>query len=186
MSVLSMSLRRVAQLQRISIPVASPVRQFTSKADFGFKDVDADEKERMVKDIFSKVADKYDVMNDVMSFGTHRLWKDELISMMGFNAAARANPSYVPRHLDVAGGTGDVAFRSLNQILSSYGNSARSLPVSEQATEKQVVVCDINPDMLRVGKQRAEKLYKGDELNLVCHTYKLFFYTTFLLLMLPS
>ena len=166
-------------MQRISLPVASPVRLFTSKADFGFKDVDADEKERMVKDIFSKVADKYDVMNDVMSFGTHRLWKDELISMMGINAAARANPSYVPRHLDVAGGTGDVAFRSLNQILSSYGNSARSLPVSEQATEKQVVVCDINPDMLRVGKQRAEKLYKGDELNLVCHTLKLVFLHSF-------
>ena len=166
MNALSTSLRRVAQFRRMSVPVALP-RHFGSKADFGFKDVEAEEKERMVKDVFSKVAEKYDVMNDVMSFGTHRLWKDELISMMGINAAARANPSYVPRHLDVAGGTGDVAFRSLNQILSSYGNSARSLQQGAEPTEKQVVVCDINPDMLKVGKQRAEKLYRGEELNMV-------------------
>jgi 2-methoxy-6-polyprenyl-1,4-benzoquinol methylase len=141
----------------------------TSKADFGFKDVDAAEKERMVKDVFSKVADKYDVMNDVMSFGTHRLWKDDLISMMGIPAAAKANPNYVPRHLDVAGGTGDIAFRSLNQMLSSYSGSTAS---SSAATEvpmgdRQIVVCDINPDMLRVGRQRAEKLYRRNGLDMV-------------------
>lgn len=139
-----------------------------AKADFGFKDVDADEKERLVKDVFSKVAEKYDVMNDVMSFGTHRLWKDELISMMGIPAAARANPNVVPRHLDVAGGTGDIAFRSLNQMLNSYGSSAVSVDQSKLAMEdRQIVVCDINPDMLKVGKQRAEKLYRNNGLDMV-------------------
>ena len=166
MYALSGSCRRVAQFQRFSVASSIP-RFFGSKADFGFKDVNAEDKERMVRDVFSKVAEKYDVMNDVMSFGTHRLWKDELISMMGINAAAKANPQYIPRHLDVAGGTGDVAFRSLNQILTSYGNHARNLPLGEEATEKQVVVCDINPEMLAVGKQRATKLYRGDELNMV-------------------
>lgn len=140
-----------------------------SKADFGFRDVDADEKERMVRDVFSKVAEKYDIMNDVMSFGTHRLWKDELINMMGVPAAAQANPKYVPRHLDVAGGTGDVAFRSLNQIVKSYGDNARDLgKEAVDDKERQIVVCDINPDMLKVGKQRAQKLYSDKDLNLVC------------------
>ena len=126
----------------------------------------------MVKDVFSKVAEKYDVMNDVMSFGTHRLWKDELVSMMGIPAAARANPNYVPRHLDVAGGTGDISFRSLNQILSSYGNNSyKNLAEADLSTlpaeERQVVVCDINPDMLKVGKQRAQKLYRGNDYEMV-------------------
>lgn len=149
-------------------------RVFSSgtRADFGFKDVDADEKERLVKDVFSKVAEKYDVMNDVMSFGTHRLWKDELVSMLGIPAAARANPNIVPRHLDVAGGTGDIAFRSLNQILSSYGASALAGtggPTAE--ADRQIVVCDINPDMLKVGKQRAEKLYRNNGLDLVSSSW---------------
>lgn len=148
----------------------------SGKADFGFRDVDADEKERMVRDVFSKVAEKYDIMNDVMSFGTHRLWKDELINMMGVPAAAKANPSYVPRHLDVAGGTGDVAFRSLNQMMKCYGDNARNLGQDGvDDKDRQIVVCDINPDMLKVGKQRAQKLYSGRDLNLVCGVIFLFF-----------
>ena len=78
-----------------------------SKADFGFKDVDADEKERLVREVFSSVADNYDVMNDFMSMGAHRLWKDELITMMGYSAAAEVEKQMasssavrVPRHLD--------------------------------------------------------------------------------------
>ena len=147
-------------------------RLFSAKADFGFKDVDAEEKERMVKDVFSKVAEKYDIMNDVMSFGTHRLWKDDLISMMGIPAAAKARPNEMPRHLDVAGGTGDIAFRSLNQMLSSYGSHVRPSGVPSESGEvamedRQIVVCDINPDMLKVGRQRAEKLYRGNGLDMV-------------------
>lgn len=54
-----------------------------SKTDFGFRDIPKEEKESMVHDIFSRVASKYDIMNDFMSMGTHRLWKDELIDMIG-------------------------------------------------------------------------------------------------------
>ena len=178
--------KSVRRPSAFSATLRNGVRQFSdssrSTADFGFKDVNAEEKERMVKDVFSKVAEKYDVMNDVMSFGTHRLWKDELISMMGIQAAAHADPNYIPRHLDVAGGTGDVAFRSLNKILSAYGDTIRSngrrnaggdASAQQQSgtvvaeTDRQIVICDINPDMLKVGKQRAAKLYKDDERNLV-------------------
>ena len=57
-----------------------------------------------MKEIFSKVAAKYDIMNDFMSLGAHRLWKDELLRIIDFAVAAKSKPSYVPRHLDVAGG----------------------------------------------------------------------------------
>lgn len=160
----------VQRLGRLEQNVFSRARNFANgKADFGFQDVQAEEKERLVRNVFSKVAEKYDIMNDVMSFGTHRLWKDELIRMLGIPAAARANPNLVPRHLDVAGGTGDIAFRSLKLLISSYGNivdRANSNGVSSD-DNRQVVVCDINPDMLKVGKERADKLYRGEQRNLV-------------------
>jgi 2-methoxy-6-polyprenyl-1,4-benzoquinol methylase len=169
--VSSRSLRlRCAAGSQTSMLVASTRLLSNAKADFGFRDVDAEEKERLVKDVFSKVAEKYDIMNDVMSFGTHRLWKDELVSMLGIPAAARANPNVVPRHLDVAGGTGDVAFRSLNQMLSSYGASALASEAAsgpKMDSNRQIVVCDINPDMLKVGKQRAEKQYRNNGLDMV-------------------
>jgi hypothetical protein len=169
--VSSRSLRlRCAAGSPTSMLVASARQLSNAKADFGFRDVDAEEKERLVKDVFSKVAEKYDIMNDVMSFGTHRLWKDELVSMLGIPAAARANPNVVPRHLDVAGGTGDIAFRSLNQMLSSYGASALASEAAsgpKMDSNRQIVVCDINPDMLKVGKQRAEKQYRNNGLDMV-------------------
>jgi 2-methoxy-6-polyprenyl-1,4-benzoquinol methylase len=84
----------------------SLLRFHSTKTDFGFKEVDKDEKERLVKNVFSSVASKYDVMNDFMSVGVHRLWKDEFVSMMGLKASANTDPHYVPRLLDVAGGTG--------------------------------------------------------------------------------
>ena len=131
----------------------------------------SEEKQLLINDMFSKVAEKYDIMNDVMSFGAHRLWKDELISMLGIPAAARAEPKRIPRHLDVAGGTGDVAFRSLTQIMTSYGNTIRSndaaLSSSVPMTDRPIVVCDINPEMLSVGKQRATKMFKEEDRNLV-------------------
>ena len=113
----------------------------------------------MVKDVFTKVAQKYDVMNDLMSVGAHRLWKDELVSMMGLGAAARCQGDKVPRHLDVAGGTGDVAFRVVESMYKSYGEDSMRNCVRECSEgERQVVVCDINPDMLGVGKQRAPQV----------------------------
>ena len=99
---------------------------------FGFADVSLGAKQRLVDDVFHKVADRYDLMNDVMSGGLHRVWKDVLVSMVR-PARRRAF-----RHLDVAGGTGDVA--------------PRGAPAGGPRTE--VPVLDINPDMLRVGRDR--------------------------------
>ena len=76
--------------------------------DFGFRRVNEGEKQDLVNEVFSKVAERYDQMNDLMSVGLHRLWKDDLVAML--------NPpkgQHGFSHLDVAGGTGDIAFRIL-------------------------------------------------------------------------
>lgn len=98
---------------------------------FGFKKTDADQKKKLVLDVFASVADNYDVMNDLMSGGIHRLWKNRLITLM--------QPRPTRRLLDVAGGTGDIAFR----YRAKAGDDA------------DITVCDINPEMLRVGQDRA-------------------------------
>lgn len=103
---------------------------------FGFKAVGADEKQGMVDEVFHSVARKYDVMNDVMSAGLHRLWKDAMVSALNPPKQGMAF-----RHLDVAGGTGDIAFR----VAERSKGHARS------------TVFDINASMLAVGAERAEK-----------------------------
>ena len=75
----------------------------TGTATFGYRDVPAEEKADMIRDVFSSVASKYDLMNDLMSGGVHRIWKDIFVDWL--------NPQPGWRVLDVAGGTGDVAFR---------------------------------------------------------------------------
>lgn len=113
---------------------------------FGFRDVPQEEKKGLVGSVFHRVAESYDVMNDLMSGGLHRLWKDDFVRALG-PQVARSGPT---RFLDVAGGTGDIAFR----IASSLNRSlAGGLPVG--AVDPLVVVCDINPSMLRVGRDRA-------------------------------
>jgi demethylmenaquinone methyltransferase/2-methoxy-6-polyprenyl-1,4-benzoquinol methylase len=102
---------------------------------FGFETVPLAEKQDRVDEVFRSVARRYDVMNDLMSAGLHRLWKNALVSTL---RPSRTRPF---RHLDVAGGTGDVAFR----VAEAGG------PLTE------VTVADINPDMLAVGRERAEK-----------------------------
>ena len=102
----------------------------TNKVNFGDELVDPDEKTRRVGAVFSSVARRYDLMNDLMSGGLHRLWKDRFV--------ARVKPRSGERILDMAGGTGDVAFRMAKR-------GAR------------ITVADINPDMLGVGKERAEE-----------------------------
>ncbi len=97
---------------------------------FGYREVDASEKAGMVREVFSGVARRYDLMNDAMSLGAHRLWKDQLV--------ARVKPRKGEAILDMAGGTGDIAFR-----LAKAGAA--------------VTVADINPEMLAVGRERAEK-----------------------------
>ena len=106
-----------------------------AEADFGFTRVRLDEKQGLVDEVFSAVAGRYDLMNDLMSAGLHRVWKDILVGMV---APAR-NGTF--RHLDVAGGTGDVAFR----VAEAGGPGA------------DVTVADINAEMLAVGRERAAK-----------------------------
>ena len=100
------------------------------KVNFGDQLVSPEEKTRRVGAVFSSVARRYDAMNDLMSGGMHRLWKDRFV--------ARVKPRAGERILDMAGGTGDVAFRMARR-------------------GAQVTVADINPDMLEVGKERAER-----------------------------
>ena len=100
----------------------------TAKVNFGDQLVSPEEKTRRVGEVFTSVARRYDLMNDLMSGGMHRLWKDRFV--------ARVKPRTGEHILDMAGGTGDVAFRMARR-------GAR------------VTVADINADMLEVGKQRA-------------------------------
>lgn len=108
---------------------------------FGFETVPLVEKQAKVDDVFHKVAGRYDLMNDLMSGGLHRIWKDALISTL---KPPRDRPF---RHLDVAGGTGDVAF----QVLEAGG------------PRTEVTVLDINGEMLSVGRERAEKRFPSDD-----------------------
>ena len=98
--------------------------------DFGFEKVPWAQKAERVRAVFSSVAGKYDLMNDLMSFGAHRLWKHFTLSLTGLKAGQRA--------LDVAGGTGDLAIGLARQV----GKAG------------QVVLSDINPDMLEAGRDR--------------------------------
>jgi demethylmenaquinone methyltransferase/2-methoxy-6-polyprenyl-1,4-benzoquinol methylase len=105
-------------------------------ASFGFREVPEDDKEALVKEVFSSVAARYDLMNDLMSAGVHRIWKDALVEWL--------NPQPGWRCLDVAGGTGDIAFRIAGMARSRGGEAA-------------VTVCDINADMLGEGVRRARE-----------------------------
>ncbi|HEX4158722.1 MAG TPA: class I SAM-dependent methyltransferase [Rhizomicrobium sp.] len=102
-------------------------------ASFGYRDVAASEKEGLVRGVFTSVAKRYDLMNDLMSGGVHRLWKDAMVEWL--------NPQPGQRILDVAGGTGDIAFR-IAALARSRGGRAG------------IMACDINPDMLAEGMRR--------------------------------
>jgi len=105
----------------------------TETAHFGSRQVPLDDKQALVDDVFHSVARRYDLMNDLMSLGLHRAWKDPL-------ATAVNPPKNLPfALLDIAGGTGDVAFR----VIDKGGGQTHA------------TVCDINPDMLDVGRERA-------------------------------
>ncbi|MFM1816109.1 MAG: ubiquinone/menaquinone biosynthesis methyltransferase [Pseudomonadota bacterium] len=108
-------------------------RSAPGTASFGFREVPEDARQGLVNDVFQSVAERYDLMNDLMSAGVHRLWKAELISQL--------NPprGQAPFHLlDVAGGTGDIALRYLDR----GGPACR------------VTLADISPEMLEVGRRR--------------------------------
>jgi demethylmenaquinone methyltransferase/2-methoxy-6-polyprenyl-1,4-benzoquinol methylase len=116
-----------------------------SETHFGERKVRLDEKQGLVDEVFHKVADRYDLMNDLMSFGLHRVWKDILVAKV---RPSRERPFV---HLDVAGGTGDVAFR-----VARAGGPKTS-----------VTVVDINSEMLRVGEERARERKEGARLSFV-------------------
>lgn len=105
---------------------------------FGFKDVREEEKQSLVRGVFDSVAEKYDIMNDVMSGGLHRIWKNDFIRDL------RPEPGM--HLLDVAGGTGDIAFRFLKAANKRNEN---------EAAPAKVTICDINHNMLAAGRARA-------------------------------
>jgi demethylmenaquinone methyltransferase/2-methoxy-6-polyprenyl-1,4-benzoquinol methylase len=113
---------------------------------FGFRDVRVDDKQTLVNDVFHSVAKRYDLMNDLMSVGLHRVWKDVMIQALN---PPRADTPF--KLLDVAGGTGDISFRAANA--SGYGFHA--------------TVCDINTGMLDVGRERAIAHHLEDRVDFV-------------------
>ena len=117
------------------VPAMARNKHHDTATTFGFREVQPEERQGLVNQVFATVADRYDLMNDLMSAGMHRLWKDELVSML-----------YPPKSeqrfdlIDVAGGTADIALR----MLRKGGPGCRA------------VVCDISPEMLRVGRSKIE------------------------------
>ncbi|KAL4444647.1 hypothetical protein ABPG77_002464 [Micractinium sp. CCAP 211/92] len=175
-------------LQRAAFSETSrPPEDSKGTIDFGFQHVPREEKQTLVGQVFASVAPSYDIMNDLMSGGMHRLWKDRLVEKL------RPRPGQ--RHLDVAGGTGDVAFRVLDAMRTgqygapagglgstvggssftsstSTGSSAAAAAAADAATAAAaaaseqlppVTVCDINAAMLAEGRKKAEGRGVGPE-----------------------
>ena len=115
-------------------------------ASFGFASVPPEAKQGLVNEVFASVAPRYDLMNDLMSGGLHRLWKDELLTWL---APPKAAGPYAL--LDVAGGTGDIALRALRG--AGQGASA--------------VICDISGEMIEEGMKRAASAGEGNRLTFV-------------------
>ena len=115
------------------------------ETSYGFREVADGEKQGLVNEVFHKVAKRYDIMNDMMSAGMHRVWKNAMIAALN----PRKDPSW--KLLDVAGGTGDIAFRAI------------------EASNKlgQATVLDINGSMLEVGADRAQKNGLADNVTFV-------------------
>src|SRR5438552_13203017 len=109
-----------------------------SAASFGFRDVDPGEKPGLVRGVFDRVARRYDLMNDLMSAGVHRLWKDAV--------AARMNPQPGELIVDCAGGTGDIARR--------VARMARRAQLRRGGADATVVVVDYNAEMIAQGRER--------------------------------
>jgi demethylmenaquinone methyltransferase / 2-methoxy-6-polyprenyl-1,4-benzoquinol methylase len=110
--------------------VIAMAAQNKDEVDFGFRKVPASEKTRLVGEVFTSVAGKYDLMNDLMSFGIHRLWKRHFVASSGVRRGDRV--------LDLAGGTGDIA----------------ALMVERVGPDGEVIIGDINAGMLGVGRDR--------------------------------
>ncbi|WFD36311.1 2-methoxy-6-polyprenyl-1,4-benzoquinol methylase [Malassezia cuniculi] len=133
--------RLVAQrpfLRGVRALCTTSVRAESSKTHFGFRTVDEDAKESLVGGVFSSVASSYDMMNDAMSLGIHRLWKNRFVELL--------DPRSGIKCLDVAGGTGDIALRILDHARQAHCDR-----------ETSVTVLDINPKMLIEGQKRVKQ-----------------------------
>ena len=117
--------------------------KYDKKTHFGFKEINEKDKAGMVRNVFSSVASKYDIMNDVMSMGIHRLWKNAMMDWL--------SPCNDQKLLDVAGGTGDISFRYLKRAPSAHAT-----------------VFDMTQEMLSAGQKRAEAEDMSNHLNWVC------------------
>ncbi len=115
--------------------------------DFGFETVPTAEKAGRVREVFDNVADNYDLMNDLMSAGMHRLWKDAFVTWL----RPRAGMTIV----DLAGGTGDISFRILKYL-------------RDNSADISIAVSDINHEMLKVGFERAQTKGYGDKIRWLC------------------
>ncbi|BAR99077.1 ubiquinone/menaquinone biosynthesis methyltransferase UbiE [Blastochloris viridis] len=125
----------------------------TEATHFGFREVPLAEKQALVDTVFATVARRYDLMNDLMSAGLHRLWKDAMVNTL---AAPKTGRPF--RLVDVGGGTGDISFR----VVEGAGAGVSS------------IVCDINPEMLKVGEERAFERGLSDRLTFqVCNAEEL-------------
>lgn len=119
------------QTSYVACPMTNTAKQTTH---FGFEQVELEQKQHRVRGVFDSVANKYDVMNDVMSGGLHRLWKNHFVSQLPLRDSVTL--------LDLAGGTGDISFRYLKRA-------------EEADMNIKVIISDINPSMLAEGKKRA-------------------------------
>ena len=117
----------------------------TESAPFGFREVDHGDRQRLVDGVFARVAERYDLMNDLLSGGLHRAWKDALVAML----APPRQASLPFAALDVAGGTGDVACRIV------------------ESSSAHVTVADISREMIAVGRQRAAELELSERIEFV-------------------
>lgn len=124
----------------VSSNLSSGEPQGSRTTHFGFKTVPEEQKEDLVRNVFESVASSYDVMNDAMSLGVHRLWKDEFVARL--QPGARG----AKRCIDVAGGTGDIALRILDYAREKHADR-----------ETSVDVVDINGEMLKEGFKRFKK-----------------------------
>ncbi|MBT5836051.1 MAG: bifunctional demethylmenaquinone methyltransferase/2-methoxy-6-polyprenyl-1,4-benzoquinol methylase UbiE [Hellea sp.] len=120
-----------------------------NKIDFGYQEIPVEEKKERVKNVFNSVAGKYDLMNDAMSFGVHRLWKNLTIT--------KINPQPGEILIDVAGGTGDLARRFLKR--------AEAVRVRRGGSSATAHICDINDQMLLAG---IDQIKDKDNLSRVC------------------
>ncbi len=112
-----------------------------ASTDFGFRQVRKGEKATLVRDVFEGVAMRYDLMNDLMSFGVHRLWKQALIDWLA--------PRPGMWLIDVAGGTGDIAARFFGRCARQPGSAQAAV-----AAGTRVIVCDVNRAMIAMGRNR--------------------------------